>query len=169
MFCKHKSGSEYKELSQWFQRSFISRKDCPYEMDWIPIILSNIEFANSEQYMMYCKAALFEDADIAVKIMKISDPKVIKSLGRKIKNYDDKIWNEYKYKIVVNGNYFKFSQSAQLKSILLNTDTKILVEAASYDRIWGIGYSKTEALANIDNWGQNLLGKALMEVRSILG
>ena len=166
MFCKHKSGEPFKEFSQWFQHSFTSRMDCPYEMDWIPTY--NIEFVNCEQYMMYCKAALFGDADIAVKIMKTSDPKIIKSLGRKVKNYDDKLWNENKYKIVVNGNYFKFSQSTHLKSLLLNTGTKILVEAAPYDRIWGIGYSKTEALSNKDNWGENLLGKALMEVRSKL-
>ena len=38
-------------------------------------------------------------------------------------------------------------------------------EASSFDRIWGIGYEASNAEANKDHWGQNLLGKALMRVR----
>ena len=30
-----------------------------------------------------------------------------------------------------------------------------------YDRIWGIGFSKENAMANKNNWGLNLLGKTL--------
>jgi len=40
----------------------------------------------------------------------------------------------------------------------------ILVEANPKDRIWGIGYSDYDALNNIDDWGQNLLGKMLNEI-----
>ena len=45
----------------------------------------------------------------------------------------------------------------------------ILVEASPYDRIWGIGYSVSNAV-KVDKikWGQNLLGKCLMKVRETL-
>ncbi len=59
----------------------------------------------------------------------------------------------------------------ELRQILLATGDKIIVEAADYDRIWGIGYScenesSTQiALENKDKWGENLLGKLLMKLR----
>jgi len=36
------------------------------------------------------------------------------------------------------------------------------------DRIWGVGFAPQNAEANKDRWGQNLLGKALMKVRTRL-
>lgn len=41
-------------------------------------------------------------------------------------------------------------------------------EASPYDSIWGIGFSAANAGVNTDNWGENLLGKALMRVRDRL-
>ena len=42
------------------------------------------------------------------------------------------------------------------------------MKASPYDRIWGIGFSAGKAGANRDDWGNNLLGKALMRVRDRL-
>ena len=58
--------------------------------------------------------------------------------------------------------------SSELKAKLLATGEKILVEASPYDKIWGIGFNKSNALVNKSKWGQNLLGKVLMEVRNKL-
>ena len=41
-------------------------------------------------------------------------------------------------------------------------------KASPYDRIWGIGFTGSQAKANRENWGENLLGKALMRVRTRL-
>ena len=41
-------------------------------------------------------------------------------------------------------------------------------QASPFDRIWGVGFSATNAEGNRDKWGQNLLGKALMRVRERL-
>ena len=41
-------------------------------------------------------------------------------------------------------------------------------QASPYDRIWGIGFSSSNAAANKVRWGQNLLGLALIRVRSRL-
>ncbi|WP_276627963.1 NADAR family protein, partial [Fusobacterium sp.] len=113
---------------------------------------------------------LFNDNDIFNKIMNSKHPKEYKELGRKIKNFSDSKWNENKYQIVLKGNIAKFSQNEKLKAFLLNTGTKILVEASPYDKIWGIGLSaEQENIENPLTWnGENLLGFALMEVRDLI-
>ena len=60
-----------------------------------------------------------------------------------------------------------------IKQIILNLlDTKpfILAEASPFDRIYGIGMGPNNPNVQfIDKWrGQNLLGKALMDVRDII-
>jgi ribA/ribD-fused uncharacterized protein len=52
-----------------------------------------------------------------------------------------------------------------LRGLLLATGERELVEASPSDRIWGVGYVEKDAGRNRVKWGQNLLGKALMEVR----
>lgn len=57
-------------------------------------------------------------------------------------------------------------EDPELKEILLATGDRIIVEASPYDRIWGVGLSEEDDDLYTGNWkGQNLLGKALMEVR----
>lgn len=60
----------------------------------------------------------------------------------------------------------KFGQKAELQELLLSTGDAILVEASSYDRIWGIGIGCEEAMAGgVELWrGESLLGCALMQV-----
>jgi ribA/ribD-fused uncharacterized protein len=47
----------------------------------------------------------------------------------------------------------------------METGDRELVEASPEDRIWGIGFTEKDAKENGERWGQNLLGKALVEVR----
>jgi len=115
--------------------------------------------------MMYHKALLFDDSDVATQILAATKPIEVKALGRQVKNFDDKIWVENRYRIVKEGNILKFTQHLDLKEKLLMTKGKMLVEAAPRDRIWGIGYGAKNALANKDKWGLNLLGQVLVEIR----
>ena len=65
----------------------------------------------------------------------------------------------------------KFTRSKEAESFkkwLLATGERELVEASPADRIWGIGFTERDAGANRQWWGQNLLGRALMEVRTRL-
>lgn len=123
-----------------------------------------------EQYMMAQKAALFKDENIKKQIMNCNEPIKIKSLGRKVKDFDEDKWNRYKYSIVLNGNYLKFIQNKDLMLYLFSTKDKILVEASPYDSIWGIKMSvEDENIKNPNKWkGQNLLGFALTQVRKEL-
>ena len=120
--------------------------------------------------MMYEKARIFEDAEVAAKILKSSDPGRIKALGRSVKNYDDTIWNGVRQIIVYRGLLEKFRQNKELRERLLNTGNAILAECAVQDKIWGIGLSmKDDRRFRLNEWrGQNLLGFSLMRVREEL-
>lgn len=139
-------------FSQWF--------DCRFTVD-------GVEYSTAEQYMMSQKALLFGDEKIYSEIMKASHPNEFKSLGRKILEFDEKVWDKHKTDIVIKGNTAKFSQNENLKYFLLNTNNRILVEASPYDKIWGIGMKSYCENPNL--WdGENLLGFCLMEVRDII-
>jgi len=129
-----------------------------------------IDFCCAEQYMMYHKALAFSDEEYAKKILGSRDQKEIKGFGRKIRNFDEAVWNDVKSGIVIKGNMLKFSQNPKLKEFLISTGDKILVEASPYDKIWGIGMEASAAgITDPGKWkGENLLGFALMEVRDML-
>lgn len=133
---------------------------------------NGIDYNCAEQYMMAQKALLFNDQLTYQKILKETIPKKIKDYGREVINFDTSIWDKHKYNIVKQGNYLKFSQNDKLKKLLLETKDAYLAEASPFDSIWGLGIDKKAAAAVIkaghDLPGENLLGKALMEVRSNL-
>jgi ribA/ribD-fused uncharacterized protein len=178
-FCSHKPNGVdmYHVFSQWFVANdeFKDVPNCIYDLSSMFPIRSprTRSFKCREQALMFYKSLLFTDTtsgrgDITDKIMMSTNPSEIKELGRQIKNYDDDVWSKIRYKIAVNINYMQFSQNREMKNILLSSNTNYIVEAAHYDRIWGIGFDKDNAMANISSWGTNLLGNALMEVRAIL-
>lgn len=151
-----KDGSITKTcFSQWWP--------APFEVD-------GITYPTAEHWMMAGKARLFNDTTVLKKILQANTPKAVKQLGREIQNFDPSVWDEQKFSIVVTGNWHKFSQHEALKTFLLNTGNRVLVEASPVDAIWGIGMAEDHT--NITNpllWkGQNLLGYALMEVRDKL-
>ena len=135
-----------------------------------PFKADGFTFKTAEHYMMYGKAKLFDDIGTAAKIIKAETANEVKKLGREIKKFDQAVWDEEKFNIVVYGNLEKFSQNKKLKQFLLSTEDVVIVEAAPNDAIWGIGMTMT----NIDlydprKWnGENLLGFALMKVRDTL-
>ena len=102
------------------------------------------------------------------EIISSNSSKHIRELGRKIKGFDQTIWDSAKYDIVKRGVYLKFTTHNDLKNILLKTGDNIIAEAAWYDRIWGIGISVEDAYSGKPWRGENLLGKILMDVRDEL-
>ena len=147
--------------------------------NWHPSIFTaeyegkEYEFHNAEQYFMFVKAKTFGDDEIAERIINEGkDPKVAKALGREVKNYDDKVWNEMRYKIMVDANKAKFGQNKELADLITSEEFKGkgMVEASPLDRVWGVGLTENDPLADDEKYwlGQNLLGKALDEVRTWL-
>ena len=120
---------------------------------------------------MIQKCLLFDpkNTELLEKMIDAKAPYIVKKLGRNVNNFNPEVWNK---KVFHNEKRltFKFSQNKSLKRKLLETDNKKLYEASRFDNIWGIGINSKDAI-NIDPSfypGQNLLGKALMEVRDEL-
>ena len=153
-----KPHGQYGAFSNWSQHSYVDEE--------------GNTMLTSESGLMFAKWKLFDPTNMKLKqqILESTDPAVIKSLGRRVKNFYDNVWDQQKYYIMVDILKLKFSQNQELKTLLLSTGDSILVEASSYDKIWGIGLNESDAKkTEIKNWpGENLLGKALMEVRSFL-
>jgi ribA/ribD-fused uncharacterized protein len=135
----------------------------------------NLTFLSTEQFMMYHKALLFGDADVAAQIMATPAPAAQKALGRQVHGFDEGVWKANRERIVEEGNWWKFingtgtgEEAKGLRERLLETGERELVEASPRDRIWGIGFGRNNAEANRGRWGLNLLGKALIRVRERL-
>lgn len=143
---------QYGFLSQWF---------------YLPFVADGITFVTAEQYMMYRKAVLFSDSETALKIANtpLLHPSEHKRMGRTVRNFNENVWNNQSMIIVAGVNYFKFMQSDTLRNLLTSTGKKTLVEASPNDRIWGIGFDSMNAIVNVNSWGSNRLGRALMMVR----
>jgi len=135
-----------------------------------PFEVAGQQYQTAEHWMMAEKARLFEDVELVDKILKSNTPAVAKKLGRLTRKFDANKWNKHKYDAVGTGNYQKFSQHADLKKYLTDTNKRILVEASPLDWIWGIGMPADHPnIKNPQLWkGENLLGYALMEVRDKL-
>ena len=129
-----------------------------------PFLYKGHKLLFSEQAFMIEKALQFDPS----KVDLIASVKHAKSIGREIRNYNDRIWSAKRYHAMVQALEAKFADQ-ELREILLATGDRIIVEASPYDKIWGVGLSENDDDLYAGNWkGQNLLGKALMEVRDKL-
>ena len=153
-FYGHKEHYVYACLSNFYPSQFT---DC-----------DNITYHCSEQYLMACKAFIMNDLNTMERIMQADNPYQCKKLGRQVKNWNQKLWDQHKCDIMFDALYYKFTHNDDILQILLSTGDSKLVEASPRDRIWGIGLNITDALSGKKWRGQNLLGKALMNVRDIL-
>ncbi len=120
--------------------------------------------------MMWGKAMLFGDTEIAGRVLAAGHPKHAKDLGRKVHGFHRIIWEAKRFDIVVTGNVAKFGQHQDLREYLLGTGNRVLMVASPVDRIWGIGLAANDPRAENPAWwrGLNLLGFALMAVRDEL-
>ena len=147
-------------LSQWYSSPFKAN-----------ILGAGVhKFNTCEQYMMAGKALLFNDEEVFLAIMRATNPKDQKQLGRQVKGFDPEVWNENARDIVYEGNLAKFNSTDFFKSYLLNTDTRYLVEGAIYDPVWGVKLAWDDPLIeDSKNWqGTNWLGQVLMAVRKTI-
>jgi len=168
----YEKGYKIKYIFFWSHKEFNNKvtKACLSQWYYSPFIHNEILYKTAEHFMMAQKAKLFGDYKKFEEIIEVKEPGAAKALGREVKNFNEKIWEKYRFDIVTLANYLKFSQSSKLKEFLLNTNERVLVEASPVDTIWGIGLeANTFEATNPTKWkGLNLLGFALMRVRKIL-
>ena len=166
----YNAGETFKYLFFWGHTPLKDQKTGPFCFSqWYPaaFVVNGITYPTAEHWMMAEKARLFDDIEIAQKIISCTNPGEVKKLGRQIKGFNEEIWTENRFEIVVTGNLHKFTQHKEFKEYLLNTNERVIVEASPVDNIWGIGLAKdSKEIENPNTWkGLNLLGFALMEVR----
>ncbi|MEU3281861.1 NADAR family protein [Streptomyces antibioticus] len=132
-----------------------------------PFVVDGVTYATAEHWMMARKARLFGDAEAERAALAAGHPSEAKKAGRLVRGFDDKVWERERFGIVVEGSVHKFASNPGLRSFLLSTGDRVLVEASPVDRVWGIGLAADdEAALDPQRWrGPNLLGFALMEAR----
>lgn len=139
---------------------------------WFPAPFSEgaHRFATAEHYMMFHKAKLFGDEEAATKVLEARSPAAAKAIGRTVRGFNEVVWTAERFGIVVAGGRAKFRSSPVLGDYLMQTGDRVLVEASPTDRVWGIGLTADDPLAqDPSRWrGLNLLGFALMQVREEL-
>jgi ribA/ribD-fused uncharacterized protein len=155
------------EDAVFFWKPGNSPKDCFSQWQPSAFTVDTDHYSWAEQHMMAEKARVFQDKEMRGQILSAGDPREIKALGRKVSGFSSEVWDAVKHAIVLNGNYAKFAQNADMRDSLLQTGDKVLVEASPLDVTWGIGLSANNPHACVPaKWrGKNLLGFALMEVR----
>lgn len=144
-------------------------KNSPYSnFYYVEFEYKGYKVTSSEQAFMLEKALTF-DKSMVERVLSTANPAEIKKLGRKVKNFDEKKWNEVRYDIMVDILCAKFSVEP-LKSELLSTGIEFLVEASPTDKIWGAGLALSDPRLNYAKYypGRNLLGHALMDARARL-
>ncbi|KAL2856666.1 hypothetical protein BJY01DRAFT_242711 [Aspergillus pseudoustus] len=104
------------------------------------------------------------------RIMRSNSPRSQKMEGRKVRNFDDKLWTKASGAVVVAGCVARAEVDDQLKGLYLASGDRVFVEGSRKDRVWGVGLDwKSKEILNEKNWrGANRLGKAHNEAAMYL-
>ena len=168
--ARHGAGEKFKYLCFWGEKSQSGRVDESCFSQWYeaPFVVDGVRYLTAEHFMMAEKAVLFGDEEARGKILQAPTPGGAKAWGRRIANFDEAVWTQHRFAIVVRGNVAKFGQHPELGDFLCTTGARVLVEASPIDPVWGVGLAQDDdGIADPGCWrGLNLLGFALMQVRS---
>lgn len=133
-------------------------------------MVNSRKFTCAEQFIQYQKAVKFGDGKAAESIMSAKSPNVMKAIGSRVEKFSEEDWHANAPDLVRRGLEQKFRQNGHLKQFLMETEGTILVEASKSDTFWGIGKSlyDPDIMTDQSTWGQNILGKLLMDIRKSL-
>ncbi len=134
-----------------------------------PFKLGEVEYNSSEQYIQKSIAEYFKDDQAVIDIMSMKNPLDMRNRRKTIKGYDRQRWLQVAKEIITPGILAKFSQNEDAKQTLLSTGTRTIAEASPHNKESGIGIAiHDERRHDPKNWGDNLFGKVLMDVRDRL-
>lgn len=142
---------------------FFGNQDVCSNFYLCPLTYEGHSFHSSEQLFMYLKAQTFDDWDTMEEILDCRTPREAKALGRKVKNYDNNVWDKQRDKCMYAAITTKYFQCKEFKEIVQNNKDKTFAEASPYDDIWGIKLSEDDPRAlDPSKWkGENRLGKCI--------
>lgn len=145
-----------------------------------PVRLWDIDFPTSEHAYQWAKTLdpaekqtiliridkyVDEAGELGMEFRRPTTPGEAKRAGMLVTKRPD--WEDVRYDIMVEILLAKFRQNADAREVLLSTDDAILIEGnVWHDNIWGD--CRCGVKPKCKTPGLNLLGKALMQVRSIL-
>lgn len=107
----------------------------------------------------YFQAQKFPDTEHGEEIRLVKSPMIAARMGRSSARPLLHDWEQVKEDIMREALHAKFTQHEALKTLLLGTGDRPLIEHTRNDRYWGDGG---------DGTGRNRLGALLMELREIL-
>ena len=133
----------------------------------------HLQFTSSETVFMLIKAMVFNDWATVQRyaLEPFMTPDMAKRHGRRIRGYDDTVWEGVRLTAMCVALHCKFESTPRLAARLLSTGNAPLYECSKYDKVWGTGVALGAFRANwphVNITGSNLLGKALGTVRSSL-
>ena len=103
------------------------------------------KFNSCEQFIQAKKAIMFGDMNTWNKIMKETNPKVMKQRAKEIRNVQEDVWNGALFDIYTQANYHKFQQNTDLKVLLLSTGNKLLVQCNDVAKPPRIGLTREKS------------------------
>lgn len=121
-----------------------------------PIRLKNKTWNTTEHFY---QAQKFENQAYQEKVRNAESPMKAAELGRSRKGRILKNWDNKKDNVMYEAVKAKFTQHADLRQLLLDTENARIVKHTENDAYWGDGG---------DGKGKNMLGKILMRVREEL-
>jgi hypothetical protein len=144
---------ENKEFSNFYETEF--------ELD-------GLKYKSAEHAYQGIKAKTFGDEEAFEKVIKAKSAQSAKAAGKKVKDYKEETWKEKKDEIMKTVLRAKFTQNLELRKKLLDSGDKVIANADSRDKYWGIGTSANTSMAKDPaKWkGENKLGKILEELRA---
>ncbi|KAI0852865.1 DUF1768-domain-containing protein [Daldinia vernicosa] len=147
-------------------------------------------YPTAEHYYLHHRALLFDDPEIAAEVLRCKYPHDAKDLMKKLKNFDQTIWENNRERILYEANWHKFTapyiprntlpaacepwfdmsdeafkHSKRLKAALLETGDRHIVQTSVFDYLWGNGICWMVSWQRRLRWGLNLQGIILMQIR----
>ena len=130
------------------------------------IIIGKHKFFCAEQAFQFLRAKLLNKPLAATRIYLSRDVRYIKQLGQELGSSTE--WNDQQFDYMYICLKKKFTQNAELKTLLLGTGNMELVEATP-DCTWGCGATLSSNVLKQHTWpGMNKHGKILMTIREEL-
>ncbi|TKC99454.1 NADAR family protein [Polyangium fumosum] len=121
-----------------------------------PVFLDKKRWPTSEHYF---QAQKFLDPKVQERVRCASTPLLAARLGRDRRQKLRADWESVKVSVMRRAVEAKFRQHDDLAKLLLSTADAPLIEHTDTDSFWGDGG---------DGSGKNMLGRILMDVRTIL-
>ncbi len=75
--------------------------------------------------MMAGKSRVFGDADAPARVLANDDPAAAKHAGRSVRGFDEAVWVDRRFDLVLRGNLEKFGQHPLLKAFLIGTGAHV--------------------------------------------